>query len=156
MCICHTRLSSCIIIIISLIRFSDYTCWHTGCSSCVHRPSMCLIQSLPLLFSCLKCPWPLWTLGHFVAASSIEPSLPQEPSLPAWASTRLWNRMSASDCRSSGTCMFLFYAELLRVGSGSPMSLSSQPEPAACPVERSRGTNSTDWGTMESTASLRK
>lgn len=75
LCIWHTGLSACLIIIISLILFPDHICWYTGRSSCVHCPSTCLIQSLPLLFS-LKRPWPLWTLGHFVAASSIEPSLP--------------------------------------------------------------------------------
>ena len=154
LCVWHTGLSARIIIVICLILFSDHICWYIGHFSCAHRPSTCLIQSLPLLFSLSETPRPLWTLGRFVAASSIKTSLPPEPSLPAWASTRLWNRMSASDCGSSGTCMFLFYAELLRVGSGSPMSLSSQPEPATCPVERPRGTNSTDWDTQESTAGL--
>jgi len=156
LCIWHTGLSAHIIIVISLILFSDHICWYTAALAVFTVLPRASSSLCPCCFLCLKCPWPLWTLGRFVAASSIETSLPPEPSLPAWASTRLWNRMSALDCGSSGTCMFLFYAELLRAGSGSPMSLSSQPEPATCPVERPRGTNSTDWDTQESTAGLRK
>lgn len=142
--------------IISLGLFSDRICWYTGCSSCVHRSSVCFTQPLPLLFSLpgmpfsSMCTWPFrcCRLHHAFPACRIIP--------PCLGSHRA---LAQDVCLGLQAFMYtsFVYAELLSIGLGAPVLLNSQWEPASCSVGRglSRG-RTTDRGTEESTAGPRK